>query len=82
MGGSYGGYATLVGTRVHARGVRLRRGHRRPVEPHHAAEDASRRTGRPILATSHKRMGDRTEESSSNDALAALQGATRSKRRC
>ena len=29
MGGSYGGYATLVGMTVHARHVRVRRRHRR-----------------------------------------------------
>ena len=39
MGGSYGGYATLVGPDLHARGVRLRRRHRRPVEPRDAARD-------------------------------------------
>ena len=31
-GGSYGGYATLVGLDLHAGAVRLRRGHRRPVQ--------------------------------------------------
>ena len=37
IGGSYGGYATLVGPDLHARRVRLRRRHRRPVEPQDAA---------------------------------------------
>ena len=45
MGGSYGGYATLVGADVHAGRVRVRRRHRRPVEPQHAAEHRARRTG-------------------------------------
>ena len=35
MGGSYGGYATLVGADLHPRDLRLRRGHRRAVEPGH-----------------------------------------------
>ena len=39
-GGSYGGYATLVGTHVHARALRLRRGHRR-----------ARRTSSTLLAS-------------------------------
>ena len=46
MGGSYGGYATLVGHDLHARRVRVRRRHRRPVEPGDAAAERARRTGR------------------------------------
>ena len=33
MGGSYGGYATLVGLTFTPDDVRLRRRHRRPVQP-------------------------------------------------
>ncbi len=39
MGGSYGGYATLAGPDLHARRVRVRGRHRRPVEPRDAARD-------------------------------------------
>ena len=45
-GGSYGGYAALVGRGVHPGRVPLRGGHRRPVEPEDADRDRSRRTGR------------------------------------
>ena len=38
-GGSYGGYAALVGRRVHAGRVLLRRRHRRAVQPQDAAGD-------------------------------------------
>ena len=45
MGGSYGGYATLVGLTFTPETFRLRRRHRRPVEPGHAAAATCRRTG-------------------------------------
>ena len=52
MGGSYGGYATLAGLTFTPEAVRLRRGHRRPVELADAARKHSRPTGRRSTRTS------------------------------
>ena len=58
MGGSYGGYATLVGLTFTPDDVRLRRRHRRPVEPRDAARRPSRPTGSRCATQFYKRMGD------------------------
>ena len=60
-GGSYGGYATLVGLTFTPRSVRLRRGHRRAIEHCHVAEDdpALLEAGDPDVSHSRGRRHDR-----------------------
>ena len=84
MGGSYGGYATLVGPDVHARRLRLRRRYRRPVEPDHAARQ------RPALLVSvhagdeaaRRRLGHRRKGASSSKRARRSSSSTRSRSRC
>ena len=59
MGGSYGGYATLAGLTMTPGQVRLRGGHRRPVEPGDLAQDDPALLGSRQCAVP-KRMGDPT----------------------
>ena len=56
-GGSYGGYAALVGASLHAGPVPLRGGHRRPVQPQDADRDHPAVLGAAI-AQFHRRVGN------------------------
>ncbi len=77
MGGSYGGYATLAGARLHPRALPLRSGPGGPVEPLHPARHHSAVLGDRAgeLQQAHRRPRRRSRQGAAHPGLAALLGA-------